>query len=197
VTASANGAYLRGMEVTFIKVDDKRYSVAIEREHGPALVPRSGPGYDDLMPHDLAHYVVEEFFEIQLGVWGQLAAGGGGIFTPAPADNTLSYQRRGQRIGAIGRADMARSEQLAQVVVAAWEHSIGRVEHQARAFPVELDPDALRGAVSRMDEVARRWQALRHGASLTFAWPSHLTFEPSKSRRGRRRERPARAVARH
>ncbi|CAM3313237.1 hypothetical protein OCAE111667_03235 [Occultella aeris] len=62
------------MRVTFTKVDGKRYLVAIERERGPALVPRHAPGYDDLMPHDLSHYLVEECFEIQLGVWGQLAA---------------------------------------------------------------------------------------------------------------------------
>ena len=109
------------MQVTFTKADAKRYTVTIERENGPALVPRFAPGYDDLMPHDLAHYLVEEFFEIELGVWGQLAAGGGGIFTPAPEDNSLQYQRRSQRIGAIGRADMARSEQLVLVTVVTWE----------------------------------------------------------------------------
>ena len=78
------------MRVTFTKVDTKRYAIAIVREHGPALVPRFAPGYDDLMPHDLAHYVVEEFFGIELGVWGQLAAGGGGIFTRLPRTTPCS-----------------------------------------------------------------------------------------------------------
>ena len=177
------------MRVTFTKTDAKRYTVSIEREHGPVLVPRFAPGYDDLMPHDLAHYVVEEFFEIELGVWGQLAAGGGGIFTPAPEDNSLQYQRRSQRIGAIGRADMARSEQLVLVTVVTWEQHIGRIKNQVRPFALDVDTDALRGAVGRMDEVAGRWQALQHGGSLTFTWPGHLTFDASKSRRGRRPSR--------
>jgi hypothetical protein len=185
------------MKVTFTKVDDKRYSIAIDREHGPALVPRSGPGYDDLMPHDLAHYLVEEYFEIELGVWGQLAAGGGGIFTPAPEANTLKYQRRGQRIRAVGREDMARSEQLVVMTVSAWERSIERVKHQTREFPMDIDADTLGGAVRRMDEVARRWQALQHGASLTFTWPSQLTFEASNSRRGRRADRRTRTLVRY
>jgi hypothetical protein len=184
------------VRVTFIKVDDKRYSVAIERKHGPALVPRPGPGYDDLMPHDLAHYLVEECFEIELGVWGQLAAGGGGIFAPSPQDNTLNTQRRAKRIAEIGRADMKRSEQLVVVTVSAWERSINRVKHQTREFRIDADPDTLKGAVGRMDEVARRWQALQHGASLTFTWPSHLTFEASNSRRGRRAARRPRPLAR-
>ena len=178
--------YRRDMKVIFTKLDDKRYSIAIEREHGPALVRRFGPGYDDLMPHDLAHYLVEEFFEIELGVWGQLAAGGGGIFKPAPEDDSLKYRRRSQRIGAIGRADMARSEQLVLITVVTWERSIDRVKNQTGPFPIGVDADTLQGAVRRMGEVARRWQALQHGGSLTFTWPSHLTLDASKSRRGRR-----------
>ncbi len=185
------------MEVTFTKVDAARYSIAIEREHGPALVPRPGPGYDDLMPHDLAHYLVEEHFEIELGVWGQLAAGGGGIFAPAPEDNSLNHRRRAQRIAAIGRGDMARSEKLVVITVSAWERSIDRVEHQSRELPIQVDTDTLERAVRRMDEVARRWRALQYGASLAYTWPSNLTFEASKSRRGRQREKRHRTLARH
>jgi len=48
------------MRVTFTKVEAKRYAIAIEREHGPPLAPRFAPGFDDLMPHDLAHYLVED-----------------------------------------------------------------------------------------------------------------------------------------
>ena len=76
------------MRVTFTKLDATRYEVGIEREHGPALLPRPGPGQDPRMPHDLEHFLVEEHFGIELGVFGQLAAGGSGIFFPAPEDNS-------------------------------------------------------------------------------------------------------------
>ena len=175
------------MHVSFTKAAARRYSIAIEREHGPVLVPRFAPGFDDLMPHDLAHYLVEEYFEIQLGVWGQLAAGGGGIFAPAPQDNSLRYRRRVQRIGAIGRQDMQRSERLVVITVAAWEQSIDRVTHQTGSSLKEVDPEALRGAVRRMDEVAQRWHELPSGGSLAFTWPTVLTFDAAGSRRGRRR----------
>lgn len=184
------------MQVTFTKVADKRYTVNVERDFGPALVPRFGPGYDDLMPHDIAHYVVEECFEIELGVWGQLASGGGGIFAPAPEDNTVQNQRRAKRIGAIGRADMARSEQLVVITVAAWEQSIDSVRHQMRDFPIEVDAAALQAAVQRLGEVADRWQALQRGGSITFAWPKRLTFDPAKSREGRRTPKRTRSLAR-
>ena len=179
------------MKVTFTKVDGKRYTVTIDREAGPPLVTRYAPGYDDLMPHDLAHYLVEEQHEISLGVWGQLAAGGGGIFTPAPEDNTLAVKRRAQRIAAMGREDMQRSEALVGITVRAWERSINRVKHQVRPHAVEVDAEALRRAVSRMAEVAHRWGVLRPGRSLDFEWPERLTFDPSTSRRGRRSRRAA------
>jgi len=175
------------MQVTFTKAGPKRYTVAIEREHGPALVPRFAPGYDDLMPHDLAHYLVEEYFEIELGVWGQLASGGGGIFAPAPEDNSLRYQRRAARIGAIGREDMQRSEHLVVTTVAAWERTVGRTKHRDFSHGAEVAPDTLRGAVQRMGEVAGRWRALHLGGSIAFVWPKELTFDAAKSRRGRRR----------
>jgi hypothetical protein len=184
------------MRVTFTKVDARRYSVTIERERGPALVPSRGPGNDDLMPHDLAHFLVEEHFGIELGVWGQLAAGGGGIFWPEPEHNTMRYRRTAQRISAVGRADMARSEQLTAITVTAWERSIGRVKHQVRPFEVDVDGDALRGAVERMGEFAERWRALPYGGSLTVTWPRELTFDPTTSRRGRRPTRRTPAAAR-
>ena len=163
------------MKVTFTKVDDKRYQITLDREHGPALVPRHGPGHDDLMPHDLAHFLVEEYYEIQLGVWGQLAAGGGGIFTPAPEDNTLPVRRRAQRIGAVGRADMARSEELVVVTVAARERSIGRVRHRTGPVLTEPEAAALQGAVRRLDEVARRWHALERGDSMSLTVARRLS----------------------
>ncbi len=181
------------MEVTFTKVDGRRYSVAIEREHGPALVPRFAPGYDDLMPHDLAHYLVEEQFGIELGVFGQLAAGGGGIFTPAPADNNARFQRSARRLATIGRDDMARSERLVVVAVAEWERGIGRRKHQPHG-PMDdilddVEPAQLRASIARLDHVSGQWKALQFGESLTFEWPRQLTFDAAGSQRGRRRSR--------
>jgi hypothetical protein len=186
VTGRGHSAYGRWMEVTFTKVDDRRYLVAIERQLGPPLVPRFGPGFDELMPHDIAHFLVEEYFGIELGVWGQLAAGGGGIFFPVPEDNSLGYRRRAQRIGHAGRADMQRSERLVVITVAAWEQAIGRVEHVPSPCQNEVDPRALEGAVRRLSEVADRWGALPSGGSITLEWPRRLTFDGSKSHRGRR-----------
>ncbi|HCB05370.1 MAG TPA: hypothetical protein PLZ93_19130 [Nocardioides sp.] len=174
------------MFVWFTKVDAKRYRITIDRQHGPPLLPRFAPGYDDLMPHDLAHYVVEEYFRIGLGVWGQLAAGGGGIFTPAPEDRSLRYQRRVERIGTVGRSDMARSEDLVVLTVDTWQRSTGRINGQTRHVDHDLDEETLAGAVRRMGQVSEQWRALARGDSLSFTWPAELTFNAATSARGRR-----------
>jgi hypothetical protein len=181
------------MRVTFTRDGGRRYSIAIERERGPELVPRPAPGYDDHLPHDLAHYLVEEQFGLALGVFGRLAAGGGGMYTPAPADRSERYARTARRLAAAGRHDMGRSETLVYLCVSEWQRRTGRratlpdgVDTSA-AGPAELDR-----AVRRLDEVSRRWHALPPGGSLTFTWPAAFTVDPGGSRRGRRSARSVR-----
>jgi hypothetical protein len=175
------------MQVVFTRMNDKQYAVAIEREHGPALVPRLAPGYDDQMPHDLAHYLVEEQFGIRLGVFGQLAAGGGGIFAPARRDHTTRVDRSVRRIGQAGRADMQRSERLVYLCVSEWERrACRRMSLPSQVALGDATPEQLDAAVDRLGWVARQWQRLLAGSSLTFTWPKQLTVDPAGSQLGRR-----------
>ena len=190
---------VKGVRVTFTKSSGRRYVVTVERERGPRLEPRFAPGYDDRMPHDLAHYLIEEQFGIRLGIFGQLAAGGGGIFAPAPAARTGRSRRSAQRLGRAGRTDMQRSERLVYHCVAEWELRTGR----RRALPPVADagtttPAELDRAVSRLQDVARRWYALAPEESLTFTWPTSCTINPAGSPARRKAKRAAgRAAQRH
>ncbi len=174
------------MQVRFTRSGIRRYVVAIEREQGPPLVPRGGPGYDDHMPHDLAHYVVEEQLGLALGVFGQLAAGGGGMFVPAPADRTVGERRRVQRIAAEGRPDMIRSEAAVRVCMARWQARTGRAsgpvaaDHDGVVTPAEMER-----VVARIEELAARWHALPDGGSLVLEWPARFTGSGSAPTRRR------------
>jgi hypothetical protein len=174
------------MRVTFTKTDAKRYVVAVDREVAPALLPRFGPGNDDLVPHDLAHYLVEEHYGIRLGVFGQLAAGASGLFFTAPEDRTLRLVRRDARIAALGRDDMGRSERLVQVTMAAWEREVGRTWHQGLPVTVQVDPAELAAGVRRVHEVSVQWSSLPFGGELTLEWPARLSVNLAGSRQGRR-----------
>lgn len=167
------------MQVRFTRLGG-RYEVAVRREHGAPLVPRFAPGFDERMPHDLAHYLVEEQLGIRLAVFGQLASGGEGVFVPAAADRTARTRRAAARLAAAGRDDMQRSEAAVGVCVAAWSGRPGRADGGLTG--VERDR-----VVRRIDEVAARWSALPDGGSLTFDWP-----HPPAPDAGRRPERAAR-----
>ena len=54
------------------------------------------PGYDDDIPHDLVHYVVEAVLGFGSGVFGRAAAGGG-TFVPVPSADTSPRERARQR----------------------------------------------------------------------------------------------------
>lgn len=159
------------MRVTFTKTDAKRYAVGIEREIEPPLLPRSGPGNDALMPHDLAHYLVEESYGIRLGVFGQLEAGANGLFFPAPQDRSSKVTKRDARIAAQGHDDIVRSELLVRVTMAVWERQVGRTWHQDMPVTVEFKPEQLERAVRRFEEMSAQWSALQHGESLVLPWP--------------------------
>lgn len=175
------------MKVTFTKTDGARYSVAITHENGPELVTRQAPGYDEYMPHDLAHFLVEEQFGLRLGVFGQLAAGGEGIFAPAPQDRSGRTRRTAHRAADTGRADMERSERLVTLCQPLWEIRSGRkpavpaVVDMTLATPFQVDR-----MMYRFDEIAERWHALEPGESLTLEWPKALTFNTGGSSEGRR-----------
>lgn len=189
-------ASVETMKATFTKIDGRRYSIEFDRDHGPALTPRQAPGYDAYMPHDLAHFLVEEQFGIRLGVFGQLAAGGEGVFKPPSNDRSSRTKRTGRRIAEIGRADMARSEQLVGLVQPLWELRSGRKPRTQPVVDTTLaTPFEISAMMERLDEVSARWHALRPGESITLEWPAELTFDTAGSPQGREsRDRMARRV---
>jgi hypothetical protein len=174
------------VQVTFRKLD-RRYEVEIARERGAPLVPRGAPGFDPDMPHDLAHFLVEEQFEIRLGIFGQLAAGGGGMFAPHPRDRTGCGARSAQRLNAIGRADSLLSERLVQVCVTEWRRRSADGVCRPAAVPGALaTDDEIDSAVARLQDVAAQWRALPVGGALTLTWPDRLVFDAAGSRQGRK-----------
>jgi hypothetical protein len=179
------------VRVTFTKQGGRRYLVTIEREHGPPLQPRHGPGYDELLPHDLAHYVVEEQLGIALGVFGQLAAGGTGLFAPAPADRRESDRRASKRFAVAGRDDMRRSEAAVGRCVAEWHRRTGRDTGPIGDVDAELTESDVDRVVRRLAEVSEAWTELVPGRSLSFTWPRTATVDPAGSHQGRRRARNA------
>jgi hypothetical protein len=180
------------IRVTFTKTGEQRYAIAAARDDGSVLHMPTAPGYDPWLPHDLVHFVVEQHFDIALGVFGQLAAGGdAGTFFPIP-HRRRDRSRLSGRLGELGRQDTARSERLAGACMAAWHERHGqRWKHSEtveRAAVGHL-PEAL---LAELDAVAERWHSLPVGGELTLTWPTRLTVRPAGLSRGRRATRERR-----
>lgn len=175
------------MRVTFTKESDRRYLVAIDRDRGPRLVPRHGPGNDQYVPHDIAHLVIETELGIALGVFGQLAAGGTGIFSTDGRRPSARRKRSDARLGALGRADMSRSEKLTYLCTSEWERRAGRRAGLPPGADTTLaTADEIERVVRSLDRAARRWHALPIGSSIAYEWPQRLTLNSAGTHRGRR-----------
>jgi len=148
------------MDVTFRRTGERRYSVTARPERWPPVTMDPAPGFDPRLPHDLVHYAVEREHGIELGVFGQLAAGGN-LRTfrrlDARPDRKL---RRGERLAREHLDELGRSERLAAEAQRAWVRG-----------PRPLAPESLERVCTRLDELSARWSTLGIGGTLTVDWP--------------------------
>jgi hypothetical protein len=177
------------MEVTFTKLPGRRYRMAVVRERGPELAPREGPGYDDYLPHDAVHFLVEAEAGLSGGAFGRIAAGRNNIFWAAdPVIRKRQTRREAKRPPSRAEhADMARSETLASLCEPLWKLRAGlRSElpdwFASRAPGIGESPLVERILV-RLDEFAARWHVLPVGGSVTLPWPSDSSAGKGRTRR--------------
>ena len=69
------------VDIEFFKPERRRHRSVLRRRDG-LVIELEGGGYDKVagaareLPHDLAHFVVEDDLGLEAGLWGALAAGG-------------------------------------------------------------------------------------------------------------------------
>src|SRR3954452_3005101 len=84
-------AYLARLDVNFKRTGERRYAVITEVPgHGVRRMDPA-PGYDDQIPHDLVHYVVEAELKLVGGLFGRTASGGGSFI--AVAEDVRDHRR--------------------------------------------------------------------------------------------------------
>lgn len=99
------------MEVVFKRTGERRYAIEVCRGPGDVLVMDPAPGFDDYVPHDPAHLVVEEQLGLSNGIFGRLAKGG--------TASTFSPQRE-RHLSEAEPPDFGRSERATFVVWHDW-----------------------------------------------------------------------------
>ena len=154
----------QAMQVTFTRTGERRYRVSVERHGIEPSYMDPAPGYDAKLPHDAAHFIVENELGVQGGVFGQLAAGGNaGSFR----SDTLKRPRRAEKRSAgmvrANRDEALFSEHAVHVACTTW---LGRREVPA----TRISPDELERICRAFDDFSTKWSKLGVGESITLAW---------------------------
>ncbi|MGI9119039.1 MAG: hypothetical protein ACR2G7_02735 [Acidimicrobiales bacterium] len=164
------------VDATFTKVDGGRYTMEVTGAKDPELGPRQGAGYDEFLPHDVVHFIVEDEAGLAGGVFGRVADGQSNLFPPAEAGDGRRHRRRVARhqLSKSDHKDMARSELLASVCPPLWELRTGRRSQEPEWFgsvdPEVLDSPLIDRVLCRLDDFAERWSVLPVGGSITLDW---------------------------
>ena len=173
------------MNVRFRRTGARRYAVVVTVAGEPPRAMDPAPGYDDDIPHDIVHYVVEAELHLASGVYGRAAQGAGTFIAIAdhdvsPRERARQQRKQRRRERALGAADagqtadMAQSERIAGLCDVAWRRKHGQRPDPSRSAPVPRTEDAaaIERVVSRLDAIAPLWRALPIGDELVFEWPS-------------------------
>lgn len=175
------------MQVSFKRTGERRYAVVVSHAGRVAQAIEPAPGYDDDIPHDLVHYIVEAELRLTSGVFGRASRGGGTFIAGTDAGTSArdrARQRRKQlrkeasfsERDRVGANEMATSERLAAACDLAWRRRHGqRPDHLRKAPEVaQVGPEAQRIArvLDRLDLLAPLWRALPVDGELVFEWPN-------------------------
>jgi hypothetical protein len=173
------------MDVIFRRTGARRYAVSVRVAGQPSQGMDPAPGFDEHIPHDLVHYVVESELQLMAGVFGR-AASGGGNFYPVSLDGGSARERARQqrkqrrREGRLAsdeahRHEMAHSERLAGLCDLAWRRRHGQRPDPARwqegqpSSPTEHAH--VQRVLTQLDRLAPIWHALPVDGELVLTWP--------------------------
>ena len=163
------------------------------------LIMDPAPGFDQDLPHDMVHLVVEAELGLEAGLFGQLAAGGtAGSFmveTVPGKGNARKQARERKRVTRKGQALMreVRDHDISEIAAAicdcAWRSQnsgtapppevaaeLDRVRRTLSADEARSLDSARPRILAHFDRLGAIWRSLPVGQSLIVVWPS-LAFQ--------------------
>ena len=195
------------MVVVFRRTGNRRYAIEAQRSDYPDVEMNPAPGYDQFMPHDMMHLVVEAQLGITRGVFGQLAQGGdaGTFHLPFKQDKSgretararTRLRTRGAKLLKEGRDESARSERATYICWYEWLARSSSTELRKRAQRMAKYAEHVRDSANaaelrslnkkKLDEICKHldrlsshWSTLEVGQSMAVHWPN-LSIVPNST----------------
>ncbi len=169
------------VEIAFFKPGGRRYRSVLHRRDG-LVIELDGGGYNKVggpareLPHDLAHFVVEDGLGLDAGLWGVLAAGG--MFDHAKVIEGRRPPHAAERARAVVEAAgdrLTQAEMLTRFVcdlaLDGADRDVAHLEAAAgERWWRETTADQLAGTCQALREASVRWRDLRAGEALEVLW---------------------------
>jgi hypothetical protein len=181
------------MLLIFRRTGQRKYAVEARRASFPDVEMNPAPGYDQCIPHDMMHLVVEAKLGLTRAVFGQLAAGGdAGTFhlSPQSQGTTRDLARlrktlkaRGQKLLREGRDEAVQSERATYIC---WNEWLARSQSNTKTMAQQakqvrevttakelrkLNETKLADICRHLDELSSRWSSLNIGEAMAVRWP--------------------------
>ena len=152
------------MKVTFMRTRSRSYSVSVEGADIDPATMDPAPGYDDRLPHDAAHFIVENELVILGGVFGQIAAGGtANTFFSRESKKPREAKKRGAKMAKANSKDALFSEHAVYAAQSRWEK-------QDIIPDTEIPSSDIDRIIRKFEEFSKQWSRLQVGGSVTLEW---------------------------
>ena len=143
------------MQIVVTRLDAHRYSTVVQRDGVQLRVP--GYAFMRALPHDLAHFVVEDKLRLNRGFWGSVADG---------AEFRGMEWIDGRLVdGNLDRVPQRAEAELRQALATVW--------HRSKA----ITPSDIANVCDAWRAMQARWDELPVGQALPLEWPSLRTGE--------------------
>ena len=188
------------MKLTFTRLDERRYETLVTRDDGVSFHVK-GIGHMFAIPHDLAHFAIEEALHLRRGFWGSVAEGA--VF---PSMTHVAGRRkpraasRSAEVLKANRGHIGESELLVSIFNGAIEQgcredsAVLRQRLNEYWYPVAdrqcgITAAAISDVFASWRRMWRAWHSLPIGGTLDLVWCAATHANRSRGAGRRRRER--------